>query len=77
MAVKRKLQKQKKTLGVKNEGEKFNADELLKEIQHKFGEGALMKLGETPKVDIGVIPTGSIGLDFCSWCWWTSKRKNN
>ncbi len=35
----------------------------IKAIQTKFGEGAIMKLGEKPKVDIGVVPTGSIGLD--------------
>lgn len=64
MALKKKVVKAKKVLGVKEEGKKVNSDELLKEIQHKFGEGAIMKLGETPKVDIGVIPTGSIGLDF-------------
>lgn len=38
-------------------------DDTLKAIQTKFGEGAIMKFGETPKVDINVIPTGSIGLD--------------
>ena len=35
-----------------------------KEIQTKFGEGAIMKLGDTPKVNIGVIPSGSGGLDY-------------
>ncbi|MDB4984173.1 MAG: recA [Patescibacteria group bacterium] len=35
----------------------------IKMIQSKFGEGAIMKLGDQPRVDIGVIPTGSIGLD--------------
>jgi recombination protein RecA len=35
----------------------------LKMIQTKFGEGSIMKLGDAPKVDIKVIPTGSIGLD--------------
>ncbi len=64
MAVKKKVAKAKKTIGEKIEGKKVNADELLKEIQQKFGEGAIMKLGETPKVDIGVIGTGSIGLDY-------------
>ncbi|OGJ08124.1 recombinase RecA, partial [Candidatus Nomurabacteria bacterium RIFOXYA1_FULL_42_12] len=29
----------------------------------KFGEGAIMKFGNAPKVDVNVIPTGSIGLD--------------
>lgn len=38
--------------------------ETLRMIQTKFGEGSIMKLGEKPKVDIDVIPTGSIGLDY-------------
>jgi recombination protein RecA len=39
-------------------------ESTLKEIQTKFGEGAIMKLGDTPKVNIGVIPSGSVGLDY-------------
>jgi recombination protein RecA len=35
----------------------------IKSIQTKFGEGAIMKLGDAPKVDVNVIPTGSLGLD--------------
>jgi recombination protein RecA len=38
--------------------------DTIKMIQTKFGEGAIMKLGETPKTHIGAISTGSIGLDF-------------
>lgn len=38
-------------------------DDTIKSIQTKFGEGAIMKLGDSPKVDLNVIPTGSIGLD--------------
>ena len=38
-------------------------EDTIKSIQTKFGEGAIMKLGESPKVDISVVPTGSIGLD--------------
>jgi recombination protein RecA len=64
MAVKKKVAKAKKIIGVREEGKRVNSDELLKEIQNKFGEGAIMKLGDTPKVDIGSVPTGSIGLDF-------------
>jgi len=37
--------------------------DTLKAIQTKFGEGAIMKFGNAPKVDVNVIPTGSIGLD--------------
>jgi recombination protein RecA len=33
------------------------------EIKGRFGEGAIMKLGEAQPVDIDAIPTGSISLD--------------
>jgi len=33
------------------------------EIKGRFGDGAIMKLGEAKRVDIDVIPTGSISLD--------------
>ncbi|MEX0934128.1 MAG: recombinase RecA, partial [Candidatus Paceibacterota bacterium] len=32
-------------------------------IQTKYGEGAIMKLGERPRVDVDAISTGSVGLD--------------
>ncbi len=32
-------------------------------IKEKFGEGAIMRLGEVKKVDIDAIPTGSVSLD--------------
>jgi recombination protein RecA len=38
-------------------------EETIRSIQTKFGEGAIMKLGDAPKVDVKVISTGSIGLD--------------
>lgn len=37
--------------------------DTLREIQAKFGEDAIMKLGDKPRVDIDSISTGSIGLD--------------
>ncbi len=38
-------------------------EDTIKQIQTKFGEGAIMKLGDKPKVSIDAISTGSIGLD--------------
>jgi recombination protein RecA len=35
----------------------------VKEIQEKYGEGSIMKLGDARRVDVDVIPTGSISLD--------------
>lgn len=49
----------------KKEAKESNAsvEDTIRSIQTKFGEGAIMKLGESPKVNISVVPTGSIGLD--------------
>ena len=38
-------------------------ESAVKDIQDKYGEGAIMKLGEAKKVDVDAIPTGSISLD--------------
>jgi recombination protein RecA len=35
----------------------------VKEIQEKYGDGSIMKLGDAKKVDVDVIPTGSLSLD--------------
>ncbi len=35
----------------------------VKEIQQKYGDGSIMRLGNARKVDVDVIPTGSISLD--------------
>lgn len=37
--------------------------DTLAQIKTKFGDDAIMKLGDKPKVNVNVIPTGSIGLD--------------
>ncbi len=35
----------------------------IDQIKTKFGDDAIMKLGEKPHVDVNAIPTGSLGLD--------------
>lgn len=37
--------------------------EAVDEIKQRFGDGAIMKLREAGRVDVDVIPTGSISLD--------------
>jgi recombination protein RecA len=37
--------------------------DTLRAIQSKFGDEAIMKLGDKPKVGIDAIPTGSLALD--------------
>ena len=55
--IKKKEKKEEKTVGG------AVLEDTLKSIQNKFGEGSIMKFGDSPKVGINVIPTGSIGLD--------------
>ena len=40
-----------------------NVEAAIKSIQQKYGECAIMKLGEARRVDVDVIPTGSLSLD--------------
>lgn len=55
--IKKKEKKEEKTTGM------AALEDTLKSIQTKFGEGAIMKFGDSPKVDVNVISTGSLGLD--------------
>ncbi len=56
MAFTKKAPKEKKETGL-------DIEDTIRSIQTKFGEGAIMKLGDAPKVDLDVVPTGSLGLD--------------
>jgi len=38
-------------------------EQALTQIERRFGKGAIMKLGDVSKIQIEVIPTGSIALD--------------
>ena len=49
---------------VSTNNDKDKALELaIKQIQKDFGEGSIMKLGENTKMNIGIIPTGSLNLE--------------
>ncbi len=39
-------------------------NEALEEIEQRFGEGAIMKLSGIKPVDVDVIPTGSLAMDY-------------
>lgn len=47
----------------KNDVRKTDIESTLKDIKTKFGDESIMKLGESRKVNVDAIPTGSIGLD--------------
>ena len=50
----------KKEKGAEN---KKDLDSLLATLQEKYGEGAIMKLGETRKTKVDVVSTGAFSLD--------------
>lgn len=58
-----KKAKPKETSPESDKSSAKNIEETIRQIKTKFGEDAIMKLGEKPRVDINAIPTGSIGLD--------------
>ncbi len=45
------------------ESKSKDIDNLIESLQDKFGEGAIMKLGDVKKVNVQVVPTGSFSLD--------------
>jgi recombination protein RecA len=64
MAASKKEKAAASTLNTTGMSEREKAIELaLSQIERRFGKGAIMKLGETAKVHVDVIPTGSIALD--------------
>ena len=60
-------EKEKTAATVQNDG--VNAEKLkalqatLDKIEKDIGKGTIMKLGDQPKFDVSIIPTGSIALD--------------
>ncbi len=53
---KEKKEKEKKVVG-------SAIEDTIRAIKTKFGDEAIMKLGDKPRVDVQAVPTGSIGLD--------------
>lgn len=56
--------KPKKTMGSHDAPDTSAIDAAIREIKTKFGDEAIMKLGDQPKVNIDAIPSGSVGLDW-------------
>jgi len=56
------IKKQKQTK-VEEKKSTSDLDNLLSSLQDKFGEGAIMKLGEAAHVEVPTISTGSFSLD--------------
>jgi len=54
---------QRKKTGKMDEAKKAVLDKALGDIMKRYGEGAIMRLGEAHHMEVEVIPTGSLSLD--------------
>ncbi|MFZ2593160.1 MAG: recombinase RecA [Minisyncoccia bacterium] len=62
MKPKKKEPKILKTVG--NATSPKAVDSAIADIKNRFGDEAIMRLGERPQVKVDAIPTGSIGIDW-------------
>jgi len=51
-------------MSMENEDKQKAVGLAMTQIERQFGKGSIMRLGDRPKVNVDVIPTGSISLDF-------------
>lgn len=63
MSKNQKQQKQSEKGEEKKEDKQKLLDDTVLALKDRFGDGSIMKLGETKQVDVDVIPTGSIAID--------------
>lgn len=47
----------------KHEDKWHDVEVAVKDLQSRYGEGILMRMGEMAKVDVDVVPTGALSLD--------------
>ena len=68
----------KKEAVVENNKKEDGKSEALKlaiaQITKQFGDGSIMKLGETPKMDVELLPSGSLSLDLALGGGWPKGR---
>jgi len=60
---KQELDELVETLAEKKETSSHKIEDAIDAIKTKFGDDSIMMLGDKPRLNINVIPTGSIGLD--------------
>ncbi|MDO8523385.1 MAG: recombinase RecA [bacterium] len=66
MAKQQKEEKSKPvraTAGETKDSKWHDVEIAVKDLQARFGDGILMRMGDMPKVDVDVIPTGALSLD--------------
>lgn len=57
-----------------NDGKSEALKLAIAQITKQFGDGSIMKLGDTPKMDIALLPSGSLSLDLALGGGWPKGR---
>ena len=65
---------EKKNDKVANDGKSEALKLAMAQITKQFGDGAIMKLGETPKMNVELLPSGSLSLDIALGGGWPKGR---
>lgn len=64
MAAEKKTNKKKEEIDLSTEkGRKKALDTAMSQIEKMYGKGTIIRMGETPKMNVDVVSTGSLGLD--------------
>lgn len=64
----------KDTKDAKSDGRSEALKLAMAQITKQFGDGSIMKLGETPKMDVELLPSGSLALDLALGGGWPKGR---
>ena len=59
----KKTTKSEMTIPTEDAGKKQALDLAIAQITKQFGDGSIMKLGESQKIDVELLPSGSLSLD--------------
>ena len=71
------MAKKEKDSGAENKNNDGKSEALklaIAQITKQFGDGSIMKLGETPKMDVQLLPSGSLALDLALGGGWPKGR---
>ena len=66
--------KEAKDANVKSDGRSEALKLAMAQITKQFGDGSIMKLGKTPKMDVELLPSGSLALDLALGGGWPKGR---
>ena len=74
MAKKDAVEKKNTKAEASNDGKSEALKLAIAQITKQFGDGSIMKLGETPKMDVELLSSGSLSLDIALGGGWPKGR---